>query len=167
MEEVRHTLFCEEKENHFEDYGLLVRNCVYYGKSPTFRRNIASCLGPLPASFCWFLARLALRLCTWTIYSSETSGCSRTAWVILLEGSQASFACPSDKGTVKVKMLGWLGAVAWGRGRRIWFSEILGLVSQSLSKLYIKLQFLLHRKHTASVLQRPASYYWVTCSFIN
>jgi hypothetical protein len=31
---------------------------------------------------------------------------------ILLEGSHASLACPSDKGSVKVKMLEWLEVMA-------------------------------------------------------
>jgi hypothetical protein len=39
--------------------------------------------------------------------------------VILLEGSQASNSRPSDKGSVKIKTLRWLEALAWDRGRGI------------------------------------------------
>jgi hypothetical protein len=41
----------------------------------------------------------------------ESEGGGRKS-IILVEGSQASPACPSDKGSVKVKTLGWLEALA-------------------------------------------------------
>jgi hypothetical protein len=39
--------------------------------------------------------------------------------IILLDGSQALPVRPSDKGSVNVKVLGWLEAVAWDRGNLI------------------------------------------------
>jgi hypothetical protein len=39
--------------------------------------------------------------------------------ITLLQGSQASPSSPSDKGSMEVKMLGWLEAVASDRGSGI------------------------------------------------
>jgi hypothetical protein len=39
--------------------------------------------------------------------------------IVLSEGSQAPPTSPSDKGSVKIKTLGQLEAVAWDRGRGI------------------------------------------------
>jgi hypothetical protein len=43
----------------------------------------------------------------------------------LLEGSQASPACPFDGSRVKVKTIGWLEAVAWDRGSGILISDLV------------------------------------------
>jgi hypothetical protein len=48
--------------------------------------------------------------------------------IVLLEGSQASLARPSDKGNIKVKTLEWLEAVAWDRAAGFWFSELISIV---------------------------------------